>query len=588
MRLSDDSRFYRLGILLAIATTVTYSNHFPNNFHFDDFHTIVNNVYIKDIRNIPLFFQDGATFSSLPTNQSYRPVVTTTLAIDYWLGGGLRPTFFFHLSTFLLFLAQGACMYILFLGIFRTSCRHEWNRPAALSAVAWYLLHPAGAETINYIIARSDSLSTLFVILSFVLFVHSPASRRFHLYLVPLAAGCLAKPIAAVFAPLLLVYVLLFEENPSWADPFRKTLPTFAFCLILLAFIGYMEPPTWVPGGASRYNYVITQPYVILRYFTTFFLPFGLSADTDWKPLATIADVRFVAGSLFVAALLGIAFVAARKVRLRPISFGILWFLITLLPTSLIPLAEVTNDHRVFLPYVGLVMAVSWTIALALARWKESAPPDWAFSRWAATGITILLAAYAYGTTQRNEVWRSEETLWRDVVRKSPENGRGLMNYGLALMGKGDYRGAEKYFIDAKIFHRCVEDIPFVSVSVRQHGGVEGGHRRAGNRREVFPERDRPRSRLPGVLLSLCQVPQEWETIWRGGGKPGEGPEALPGAPGRTQPPHGCLFREFPFREPGGIGRPDASRCAGGPESLVLQGCHREKEDSLRWIRSQR
>jgi len=449
MRLSDDSRFYRLGILLAIATTVTYSNHFPNNFHFDDFHTIVNNVYIKDIRNIPLFFQDGATFSSLPTNQSYRPVVTTTLAIDYWLGGGLRPTFFFHLSTFLLFLAQGACMYILFLGIFRTSCRHEWNRPAALSAVAWYLLHPAGAETINYIIARSDSLSTLFVILSFVLFVHSPASRRFHLYLVPLAAGCLAKPIAAVFAPLLLVYVLLFEENPSWADPFRKTLPTFAFCLILLAFIGYMEPPTWVPGGASRYNYVITQPYVILRYFTTFFLPFGLSADTDWKPLATIADVRFVAGSLFVAALLGIAFVAARKVRLRPISFGILWFLITLLPTSLIPLAEVTNDHRVFLPYVGLVMAVSWTIALALARWKESAPPDWAFSRWAATGITILLAAYAYGTTQRNEVWRSEETLWRDVVRKSPENGRGLMNYGLALMGKGDYRGAEKYFIDA-------------------------------------------------------------------------------------------------------------------------------------------
>jgi len=449
MRLSDDSRFYRLGILLAIATTVTYSNHFPNNFHFDDFHTIVNNVYIKDIRNIPLFFQDGATFSSLPTNQSYRPVVTTTLAIDYWLGGGLRPTFFFHLSTFLLFLAQGACMYILFLGIFRTSCRHEWNRPAALSAVAWYLLHPAGAETINYIIARSDSLSTLFVILSFVLFVHSPASRRFHLYLVPLAAGCLAKPIAAVFAPLLLVYVLLFEENPSWADPFRKTLPTFAFCLILLAFIGYMEPPTWVPGGASRYNYVITQPYVILRYFTTFFLPFGLSADTDWKPLATIADVRFVAGSLFVAALLGIAFVAARKVRLRPISFGILWFLITLLPTSLIPLAEVTNDHRVFLPYVGLVMAVSWTIALALARWKESAPPDRAFSRWAATGITILLAAYAYGTTQRNEVWRSEETLWRDVVRKSPENGRGLMNYGLALMGKGDYRGAEKYFIDA-------------------------------------------------------------------------------------------------------------------------------------------
>ena len=432
-----------------VGTTVTYSNHFFNSFHFDDFHTIVNNVYIKNIGNIPLFFQDGSTFSSLPTNQSYRPVVTTTLAIDYWLGGGLRTTFFFHLSTFLLFLVQGACMYILYLGIFRTAFRHEWNRPAALSAVAWYLLHPAGAETVNYIIARSDSLSTLLVILSFVLFIHSPACRRFHLYLLPLAVGCLAKPIAAVFAPLLLAYVLLFEENRSWTDPFRKTLPSFAFCLILLAFIGKMEPPTWIPGGASLYHYVITQPYVILHYFTTFFLPLALSADTDWKPLATIGDVRFVAGALFVAALLAVAIGTARRDRLRPISFGILWFLIALLPTSLIPLAEVTNDHRVFLPYVGLVMAVSWTIALALARWKESAPPDRAFSLRVAAGITLLLAAYAYGTVRRNEVWRSEETLWRDVAWKSPENGRGLMNYGLALMGRGEYRGAEKYFTEA-------------------------------------------------------------------------------------------------------------------------------------------
>jgi tetratricopeptide (TPR) repeat protein len=449
MRISDDSRFYLLAILLVIATTAAYSNHFFNSFHFDDSHAIVNNVYIKDIRNIPLFFRDGGTFSSLPTNQSYRPVVTTTLAIDYWLGKGLRNTFYFHLSTFILFLAQGVCMYFLYLGIFRTSFLREWNRHAALFATAWYLLHPAGAETINYIIARSDSLSTLFVILSLVLFVHSPVCRRFHLYLLPLAVGCLAKPIAAVFAPLLLAYVLLFEENPSWTDPFRKTLPSFAFCLVLLVFIGKMEPLTWAPGGASRYHYVITQPYVILRYFTTFFLPFGLSADTDWKPLASVADVRFVAGSLFVAALLVFAILTARKDRLRPISFGILWFLITLLPTSLIPLAEVTNDHRVFFPYVGLVMAVSWTIALALARRKESAPPDRAFFRGAAAGIAILLAAYAYGTFQRNTVWRSEETLWRDVARKSPENCRGLMNYGLVLMGKGDYGSAGKYFTDA-------------------------------------------------------------------------------------------------------------------------------------------
>src|SRR5437762_11811344 len=30
--------------------------------------------------------------------------------------------------------------------------------------------------------------------------------------------------------------------------------------------------------------------------------------------------------------------------------------------------------------------------------------------------------------------WKSEETLWHDVVLKSPRNGRGLMNYGNTLM----------------------------------------------------------------------------------------------------------------------------------------------------------
>ena len=63
--------------------------------------------------------------------------------------------------------------------------------------------------------------------------------------------------------------------------------------------------------------------------------------------------------------------------------------------------------------------------------------------------IALLLIGSAYGTYQRNKVWKTEETLWRDVSEKSPGNGRGLMNYGLALMAKGDYADAEKYFLKA-------------------------------------------------------------------------------------------------------------------------------------------
>jgi tetratricopeptide (TPR) repeat protein len=62
----------------------------------------------------------------------------------------------------------------------------------------------------------------------------------------------------------------------------------------------------------------------------------------------------------------------------------------------------------------------------------------------------VLFATMIYGTMQRNTVWHTEETLWADVVIKSPHNGRGLMNYGLCLMGRGDYEGALRMFGLAK------------------------------------------------------------------------------------------------------------------------------------------
>src|SRR5437764_1876236 len=90
-------------VFLVAAVTAAYANHFHNGFHFDDSHTIENNAAIRSLGNIGLFFRDASTFSALPTNQSYRPLVSALLAIDYWIGGGLHPLFF-HVSIFVLFL----------------------------------------------------------------------------------------------------------------------------------------------------------------------------------------------------------------------------------------------------------------------------------------------------------------------------------------------------------------------------------------------------------------------------------------------------------------------------------------------------
>jgi len=449
--------------LILIFTTVTavYSNHFYNGFHFDDSHSVYDNTNIRNIKNIPRFFKDGSTSSVLPQNQSYRPVTTASLAIDYWLGDGYDP-FFFHLSTFILFLLQGLLMIFFFNKLYGLSSANKNVIFVALFGTAWYLLHPVEAETVNYIIARADIQSTLAVVAGFALYACSPFSKKTFIYLLPVAIGILAKPPAVMFAPMFFFYVLLFEEGISLGGIFRRanlnglwnavkgSIPAFIVCGGLYKLVDHFTPKGWQPGGSSAIHYLITQPFVILHYFMQFFWPAGLSADTDWGTLPNAWNIRFFAGCLFILIMLGIAFYTSVKASLRPISFGILWFFLALAPTSsIIPLGEVLNDHRMFFPFVGLALSVSWAIGLVVFKLIDSGTIKNTKLLWAP--VLILFAACAFGTWKRNDVWHSEESLWRNVTLKSPKNGRGLMNYGNILEGEGKYAEAQQYFDRAMV-----------------------------------------------------------------------------------------------------------------------------------------
>jgi Flp pilus assembly protein TadD len=412
---------------VAAAVFAAYANHFHNSFHFDDWHTVEQNLFIRDLRNLPRFFTDARTFSALPSNQSYRPVVTATLAVDHWLGQSLDP-FWFHVDNFLFFIAQCALMVVLF--------RRAVGPYPALFGAGLYALHAAIAETVNYVISRSDILSTLGVVACLAVYAQFPRARRFGLYLVPAVLGVLAKEQGAMAAPLLFLWLWLIErETPGRA--LRASLPAFIVCGAAVGLTLLMSP-AWVAGGTSRLHYLSTQPFVMLRYFSIFIVPWGLSADSDWKAVDTIFDWRVAAGLAFVAATLFAAWRAARREETRPIAFGLLWFFVALLPTSsVVPLAEVTNDHRMYFPFVGLALAAACGADLLLRRRDV---------RVAVPACALLLAGHAVAAHGRNEVWRSEETLWRDVTEKSPGNARGWMNYGLTKMSKGEYVEADRCF----------------------------------------------------------------------------------------------------------------------------------------------
>jgi len=477
--MKEDKLFRNCVIGLLLLVIAAYSNHFGNSFHFDDSHCITNNTYIRSLKNIPEFFKSAKTFSSLPYNQTYRPMLTTLYAIDYAIGGFY--SFFYHLPVFIFFLLQGFFMCLLIIKVFDAANRNSINKYFALFTTGWYMVATANADTINYISSSSDSISTFWAITALVFYIYRPQWRRFLLYLIPVIIGVLFKQSAVVFPALLAIYVFLFEKKEeSVVKKITNTvlaiLPSLILCLGLYELQAKLTSSTYISGG-NTYNYIITQPFVILHYFITFYFPFGLSADSDWLPLTSIVSSRFLIGVAFISVLLIIAIALLKFPKYAPITFGITWFFMALIPSTVVPLAEVMNDHRAFFPYVGLVIASGWGIYLL---WEQLAS---GYAKPFKIALVLILVLNAVGTFARNFVWWNEETLWYDVTVKSPGNGRGMMNYGLALMSKGDYTNAEIYYqkaLDAMPYYAyAYENMAILKATQKQYDVAEKYYKEA-------------------------------------------------------------------------------------------------------------
>ena len=470
-------RISLFALIALLAVGAAYANSFENAFHFDDFHTVVDNPAVRSLGNVPQFFTDATTFSVLPANRTYRPVVSASLALDYGMGHGYKPVWF-HTSTFVVFVALLALLWLLYAQVMESVEPGEASCFWAMGAAAGFGLHPAMAETVNYVIQRGDIFCTIGCVGALVMWARLPRARKTGLYLLPLAFALLSKPPAAVFPAVLLFYVFFFETEGGARERWRRSLvaivPSLVVTAALMLFESHMTPKTFLPTIIPPMDYRMTQPYVWLRYFGALILPLHLNVDTDLQAFNSV-NVQVIAGFVLVAELAVAIFITTQRKKLYPIAFGLIWFVVTQLPTSLYPLSEVENDHRMFFSFVGLMLAVMWCLRLAAERWLRG--ESHVRLRAIALGCALMaLCGYAWGVHVRNRVWQSEDSLWLDDVKKSPHNGRGLMIYGVALMKGGNFPEALDDFQKALVY---TPQYPTLEINLGVVNGAMGREQQA-------------------------------------------------------------------------------------------------------------
>ncbi len=452
-----------------------WSNHFGSSFHFDDVPTIVENPFLPHLSNIPRYFTNPRTFSALKENADYRPLLSVLFAFDYHFARGAK-AFIFQSENFVWF---GAQLFVLVL-LFR--CIPGGNYYSAIFGAFLFAVHPITADTVNYPLQRGvlmgsfgvtaglliwifwprwlpqalplklkrvpehgfdEYLRNNFALLEarYLKFIHAPVG----LYLWPVVPLLLADPAAAVFAPILIAYILVLDTGRKLRDAIPAVVICGAYWIFQTAFVwqygAFSRPPVW--------NYWITQPWVAMRYLFAFFVPIHLSADSDLTPFAHLWDPLALAGYAGVAALAALAVFLGRRDEWRATAFGIWWFLIALVPYAAVPRRAVEADWNMYLACIGLALAVSRAAWIGFTRLYESEMRIPALIGAPALALGVLVAC-GLGTHARNEIWESESSLWSDVMVKSPQNGRAFMNYGITRLAQQDSGLALQYFTQAE------------------------------------------------------------------------------------------------------------------------------------------
>jgi tetratricopeptide (TPR) repeat protein len=178
---------------------------------------------------------------------------------------------------------------------------------------------------------------------------------------------------------------------------------------------------------------------VVVEYLALLVVPRSLYMERVVPPATSALDPAVLGASLALA--LVTALVVAGRRRAWPLAFGWAWFGLALLPVAnVFPLSTFMAEHWLYVPSMGLCIALGWALARLGARIGRPA---------LASVLAVLLVAYGARTVRRNLDWRDERTIYEATLRFAPDSARVHTNLGRVYWTAGERAAARQQFARA-------------------------------------------------------------------------------------------------------------------------------------------
>ena len=426
--------------LLFFAVLASYLNIFQNEFVWDDFFFITDNMHIKDLGNIPDFFTQPST------GDLYRPIRQVFYAINYKIWG--INTFGYHLNSFLLHFFVTALFYFITLKL--------TNKPGfSFIAALLFAAHPVHVERITNMTAAFDVFGILFLLLAlffYIIFSQKKNKNYFYLSIIFYIIALFSSEEAIALILILFLYDFAFNYKINISNVkllFKKYLPYIAvtaFYLIVRFLVLHKIGRAESYFEQSFFGTLLTTTKIFAQYILILIFPYDITIERAVRFETTILSITFL---ISLAALISILFLFIKSYKnSKLIFFSIGWFFITLLPFSnLAPQFTIMADRYLYLPSFGFVLFLTFLIFNIN---KIKIDPIKRYSKHIIILLFLLIASfYVIVTIKTNFEWKDNFTLLSANLEKSPLGTRTHYAIALHYRNQGDYETAERYALRA-------------------------------------------------------------------------------------------------------------------------------------------